>query len=195
MVFDPDEVLATFSPPAGTSGHGVHHRRMMRIQSTLSPTAGIRGQGRMRFPSMVLLPLAMVVSTVSPARESPVPRRAVELAVALFEHQLSPLASAAQRALMNVGPAPMSGDVNVVGMAECDPKTFRTIGGASFRMVLDVGEWDNSVAVNNPGQFGNWASPHYRDLFLLWHAGQFFPLLFSRPAIEQATTQRITLVP
>ena len=45
------------------------------------------------------------------------------------------------------------------------------------------------------GQSGNWTSPHYRDLFPLWHSGQYFPLLFSRQAVEQATTQKITLVP
>jgi penicillin amidase len=118
-----------------------------------------------------------------------------KLATVLFEHQLSPRADPAQRAVMNVGPAPMSGDVNVVGMAEYDSKTFRTIGGASFRMVLDVGEWDNSVAVNNPGQSGNWTSPHYRDLFPLWHSGQYFPLLYSRTAIERAAKQQIVLVP
>ncbi|MEO8450738.1 MAG: penicillin acylase family protein, partial [Gemmatimonadota bacterium] len=118
-----------------------------------------------------------------------------KLATALFEHQLSPRADAAQRAQMNVGPAPKSGDGNVVGMAEYDSRSFRTIGGASFRMVLDVGGWDNSRAVNNPGQSGDWTSPHYRDLFPLWLSGQYFPLLYSRAAIDQATTQRILLVP
>jgi penicillin G amidase len=58
-----------------------------------------------------------------------------------------------------------------------------------------TGKWDNSVAVNNPGQSGDWTSPYYRDLFPLWHSGPYFPLLYSRPAIEQATTQKITLVP
>ena len=118
-----------------------------------------------------------------------------KLSTALFEHQLSPRANPAQRAQMNVGPAPKAGDANVVGMAEYDSKSFRTIGGASFRMVLDVGGWDNSVAVNNPGQSGNWTSPHYRNLFPLWLSGQYFPLLYSRSAIEQAAQQKISLVP
>ncbi|GLC95799.1 hypothetical protein Tamer19_52080 [Cupriavidus sp. TA19] len=41
---------------------------------------------------------------------------------------------------------------------------FRPTAGASFRMVLDVGNWDTSRVVNTPGQSGNSASSHYRDL-------------------------------
>ena len=41
---------------------------------------------------------------------------------------------------------------------------FRLTGGPSFRMVLDVGNWDNSRAVNYPGQSGNPDDTHYRDL-------------------------------
>jgi penicillin amidase len=62
-------------------------------------------------------------------------------------------------------------------------------------MVLDVGQWDNSVAVSVPGQSGDPSSPHYRDLFPLWLSGQYFPLLYSRSAIEQAAERKILLEP
>ncbi|MEJ0064985.1 MAG: penicillin acylase family protein [Caulobacteraceae bacterium] len=42
---------------------------------------------------------------------------------------------------------------------------FAAINGASFRMVVDVGDWDNSRIINSPGQSGDPASPHYDDLF------------------------------
>jgi hypothetical protein len=32
---------------------------------------------------------------------------------------------------------------------------FRVTAGASFRMVVDVGDWDNSVCINAPGQSGD----------------------------------------
>jgi len=67
--------------------------------------------------------------------------------------------------------------------------------GASFRMVLDVGHWDDSVAVNAPGQSGDWANPHYKDLFPMWLSGHYFPLVYSRTAVEKATELRIELVP
>jgi penicillin amidase len=62
-------------------------------------------------------------------------------------------------------------------------------------MVLDVGRWDDSVAVNSPGQSGEWTSAHYRDLFPLWLSGQYFPLLYTRSAIEKATERKIVLEP
>ena len=67
--------------------------------------------------------------------------------------------------------------------------------GASVRMVLDVGRWDNSVAINTPGQSGDPFSPHYRDLFPLWAAGNYVPLLFSRAAVEREAETVLTLMP
>ena len=62
-------------------------------------------------------------------------------------------------------------------------------------MVIDVGEWDNSLAMNNPGQSGDWREDHYRDLYEPWARDEAFPLLYSRAKIEEATTHRIVLVP
>jgi penicillin amidase len=49
--------------------------------------------------------------------------------------------------------------------------------------------------VNTPGQSGDPASPHYRDLAPLWVQGQYFPLLYSRAAVEREATERIRLEP
>ncbi len=117
------------------------------------------------------------------------------LATALFEHPLSAWAGEPERSVMNVGPAPKAGDKDVVGAAAYRSKDFRLQDGASFRMVLDVGHWDDSVAVNTPGQSGDWASIHYRDLFPLWLSGEYFPLVYSRAAVEKATELKILLVP
>jgi penicillin amidase len=117
------------------------------------------------------------------------------LSTVLLEHALTPLASEAQRAQMTVGPAPKDGDSNVPGVAEFDHKTYRTIGVATLRIVMDVGDWDKSLAINGAGQSGDWTSPHFRDLFTMWLSGKYFPLLYSRAAIEQATRERIVLVP
>jgi penicillin amidase len=72
---------------------------------------------------------------------------------------------------------------------------FRVTAGASFRMVLDVGAWDNSRAINAPGQSGDPRSSHYGDLAPLWAAGEYVPLLYSRAAVDQAASQRIRLAP
>jgi penicillin amidase len=62
-------------------------------------------------------------------------------------------------------------------------------------VVVDVGEWDNSLAMNAPGQSGDLRSPHYSDLFPEWAADQAFPLLYSREKVEADTRQRILLEP
>jgi penicillin amidase len=62
-------------------------------------------------------------------------------------------------------------------------------------MVVDVGKWDDSVAMNTPGQSGDPSSPHYRDLFDRWAKNETFPLLYSRERIEAAAEHRIVLRP
>jgi penicillin amidase len=63
------------------------------------------------------------------------------------------------------------------------------------RLVVDVGNWDNSRAVNHPGQSGDPDSTHYRDLAPLWSSGEYFPLAYTRKAVEAATERVIMLVP
>ena len=72
---------------------------------------------------------------------------------------------------------------------------FRVTAGASFRMVLDVGHWDQSVVINSPGQSGDPFSPHYRDLAPVWAAGDYVPLLYSRAVVERAARSVIKLTP
>jgi penicillin amidase len=95
----------------------------------------------------------------------------------------------------NVGPFARGGSANTVDAAGFGGASFAQTSGASFRMVLDVGGWDNSQVVNTPGQSGDPASPHYRDLVDKWYAGQTFPLLYSKSAINRNAEQRIALNP
>lgn len=98
------------------------------------------------------------------------------------------------RQLADVGPAERGGSGDTVGNTSYGDD-FNQRSGASFRMVIDVGNWDASVAMNNPGQSGDPRSPHYRDLFEPWAADQAFPLLYTRPAILEAAEARIELLP
>lgn len=67
--------------------------------------------------------------------------------------------------------------------------------GASFREILDFSDWDRSVATSVPGQSGQPGSPHYADLLPLWQEGEYFPLLFSRAAVERHAEHRLLLLP
>jgi penicillin amidase len=91
-----------------------------------------------------------------------------------------------------VGPAPKGGSGDTVGMAAYD-KTFNMTLGSTFRVVIDVVDWDGSVAMNSPGQSGDPRSTHYSDLFEPWLAAEAFPLNYSRQAVESDTQRRILL--
>ncbi|MCY1314042.1 Penicillin amidase [compost metagenome] len=60
-------------------------------------------------------------------------------------------------------------------------------------MIIDVGAWDNSLFVNNPGQSGSPLSRHYSDLLENWHEGKYVPLVYSKERIDDATVMRIML--
>ena len=49
--------------------------------------------------------------------------------------------------------------------------------------------------MNHPGQSGDPESPHYRDLAPMWRNGEYFPLLYTRKAVEKETEKTIKLIP
>jgi penicillin amidase len=111
---------------------------------------------------------------------------------ALIRHPLSAAVKPEVRAKLDVGPMPRGGDsYTVTATGGADNQT----SGGSLKLVSDLENWDNSVALNNPGQSGDPASPHYRDLFELWARGKYFPLFYSRPKVESVTEKTVTLQP
>jgi penicillin amidase len=112
-----------------------------------------------------------------------------------FEHPLSPLRPPSEGATLDVGRLPKGGSGSTVMNAGYRLNDYRVTTGASFRMVVDVGQWDESWAINAPGQSGHSASPHYRDLAPLWASGAYVPLLYSRSAVDAAARLHILLDP
>jgi penicillin amidase len=67
--------------------------------------------------------------------------------------------------------------------------------GASFREILDAGDWDRSVVTQVPGQSAQPESKFYGNLLQLWANNEYFPLVFSRKAVEKHAAHRLTLQP
>jgi penicillin amidase len=110
-----------------------------------------------------------------------------------IRHVLSEVVSEGIRARLDVGPAPRGGSGYTVDPAGYGPNQT---SGPSYRIIADASNWDNSVAtVNLPGQSGDPASPHYRDLFDEYVSGKHTPLFFSREKVESVTERTIRLVP
>jgi penicillin G amidase len=88
---------------------------------------------------------------------------------------------------------PRSGDANTV-MATAGPD-FRQTAGASYREIIDLADFDNSVVINVPGQSAQPESEHYADLLRPWAAGAYFPLVYSRQRVEAETRHLLILEP
>lgn len=109
-----------------------------------------------------------------------------------FHHSLDRLPGAAT--LLDLGPLSRPGDGYTVN-ATWPGANFEQEGGASYREILDTADWDGSLAVNTPGQSGQPGSPHYSDLLPLWDNGQYFPLVYSRKAVDANAGDRLVLAP
>ncbi|MET0275054.1 MAG: penicillin acylase family protein [Phenylobacterium sp.] len=114
---------------------------------------------------------------------------------AKFEPAIAVLADKPLAAQMTLGPLQIPGSSSTPRAATWRASDFAQVAGASVRLVMDVGAWDNSMAINTPGQSGDPFSPHYRDLFPLWAAGAYVPLRFSRAAVLADAETVMTLTP
>ncbi len=110
-----------------------------------------------------------------------------------FRHALDQQPDA--KGLFDLGPLSRPGDEYTVNATGVDGDSWDQVSGASYREILDTSDWDQSVAINTPGQSGQPGSPHYSDLMSLWDAGRYFPLVYSRKAVEAQTTDRLRLEP
>jgi penicillin amidase len=106
-----------------------------------------------------------------------------------------PLAEAVEPSLRNrldIAPRPRGGSAQTVNSTS-DSENQAT--GASFRVIADTSDWDRSIGTNTPGQSGDPASRHYRDLFQPWTDGKYFPAPFSRTKVEAETEAKSLLIP
>jgi penicillin G amidase len=110
-----------------------------------------------------------------------------------FRHSLDQAEGA--ESVFDLGPVPRPGDEETVDATGYDASTFGQNSGASYREIIDLSDWDKSMAVNTPGQSGQPGSKHYSDLLPLWTEGQYFPLAYSTDAVKKVTTDELTLQP
>ena len=107
-------------------------------------------------------------------------------------HPLNGVVNAPWKQKLNIGPLPRGGNSHTPGSTG---GLDNQLSGASFRLIMDTGDWDKAVMINTPGQSGNPASPYYKNLFSLWANDQYFPAYYSKEKINKATTERILLMP
>jgi penicillin G amidase len=110
-----------------------------------------------------------------------------------FHHSLELLEGA--KPLLDVGPLPRPGDNYTVNSGGYNAEHFDQVSGPSYREILDVGNWDDSVVANVPGESGQPGSAHYSDLLTYWDQTRYFPMLYTKSAVEKEAKNRLTLEP
>ncbi|MFT5692993.1 MAG: penicillin amidase [Oceanicoccus sp.] len=106
-------------------------------------------------------------------------------------HPLSHLLSTNRQLSVNIPPLARGGASNTLNANHGN----RQRSGASFRIVVDTDDWDLARATNGPGQAADPRSHHYADLFEPWNKGEYFPLLFSKKKVLDATEHTTRLEP
>ncbi len=112
-----------------------------------------------------------------------------------FRHPLYDLATDEEKKLLGIPEVPRGGSADTVNSTRYADDSFDVVSGASWRMVVDVGNWDAATMTNAPGQSGDPRSEHYDDLLEVWAADGSVPLLFSRDAVEANLKLKIQLIP
>ena len=93
---------------------------------------------------------------------------------------------------LNLGPLPRGGNAYTPGSTGGN---LNQSSGASFRMIVNTGDWDDAVATNSPGQSGDPESPFYSNLFSDWASDNFFPIYYSKEKIKSVTYSQTLFSP
>ena len=112
-----------------------------------------------------------------------------------FQHILSVKKPLNQ--VFNKGPYPIGGDTDTVHQSAYNPSApyHSTSWCPSNRLIMDVGNWDASLAVSPPGQSGVLGSRHYDDMVSLWRKGEYIPMPWSREKVEELAEYTFVIKP
>jgi len=98
--------------------------------------------------------------------------------------------------LFNRGPYPTSGGeaiVNATGWSVNDG--YETNWLPSMRMIVDLGDLNNSVTVHTTGQSGHAYHPHYIDMAPMWANIEYYPMLWNEQALTSNSEGHLVLQP
>jgi len=107
-------------------------------------------------------------------------------------HPLDVVLADSIRARLSPGPLARGGYGNTLNATgNSDNQT----AGASFRVVMDLANWDSAMVTNTPGQSGDPRSPYYNNLFAPWVRGEYVALPYSPGAVRARTAEIVVLRP
>ena len=77
------------------------------------------------------------------------------------------------------------------------PGGFNSVNatGANFRRIIDFSDLDKTMATNAPGESAQPGSPYYGNLREHLADGVYYPLPFTRGAVDKLAAHKLTLSP
>ncbi len=112
-----------------------------------------------------------------------------------FAHPLLHLADEQLAKAMTLPTYPRGGSSHTTNNTGYYSDELLVDAGASYRQVIDVGNWDASRMTNAPGQSGDPRSKFFDNLLQGWAEEKSFPLLYTRDEIEKNKAFVISLLP
>jgi len=109
-----------------------------------------------------------------------------------IKHLLSDAVNVKLQAKLNTAIVPRGGNQYTPGATGSSNNQSH---GATFKIIVDVNDWDQSVGMNAPGQSGNPESIFYQNLFESWANEEYFPVNFSRSKVELGSRKKVLLIP
>jgi len=98
--------------------------------------------------------------------------------------------------LFNRGPFEVGGGGGLIDATGWDASEgYDVTAVPSMRMVVDLGDLDSSRWIQLTGSSGHAFHEHYADQTSLWAVGDTLPWAFTERAVDEATTDTLTLTP
>lgn len=92
----------------------------------------------------------------------------------------------------NLDPIPRGGNSHTPNSTGSND---RQSSGASFRIIVDVADWDKALMINTPGQSANAETKYYSNLYELWATDQYFPAYYSKDKLKTVAEVITTITP
>jgi len=67
--------------------------------------------------------------------------------------------------------------------------------GATYRQIIDAGDWDRSLTVKTAGASGQPESPYYGNWLPYWAENRYFPMVYGRQAVDEKAAHRLKRTP
>ncbi|MEM1135753.1 MAG: penicillin acylase family protein [Bacteroidota bacterium] len=109
-----------------------------------------------------------------------------------IQHALSEIVHDTISKKLDVGPLPKGGNAYTPNATSSNNNQSH---GATFRIIVNTGDWDTTLGANAPGQSGDPESIYYKNLFQDWAKDNYFPLYYSREKIDSVQADKVVLNP